>query len=66
LAVPSTKTAVDYQNFELVLEEGMSFAFEPNACKGQKRVNVGGSLVVGGGAPEELNSLPNRLHIVEN
>ncbi len=64
LSVPTTKFPVDYQNFELVLEEGMSFAFEPNACKGQRRVNVGGSLVVTGDRPEELNSLANHLHIV--
>ncbi len=66
LTVPSTKQEVQYQNFELVLEEGMSFAFEPNACFGQNRVNVGGSLVVTADEPEELNSLANRLHIVEN
>lgn len=48
----------------LVLEEGMSFAFEPNACRGQRRVNIGGSLLVGAHGAEELNDLPNRLHVV--
>ena len=29
-----------------VLEEGMVFAFEPNACLGQNRVNIGGTVIV--------------------
>jgi hypothetical protein len=32
----------------------MSFAFEPNACKGQRRVNVGDTVVVTRGEPEQL------------
>jgi Xaa-Pro aminopeptidase len=66
LAVPHFKTPVQYQNVELVLTPGMSFAFEPNACRGQRRVNVGGSIVVAAhGAPDELNSLANRMQVVE-
>jgi hypothetical protein len=42
----------------------MSFAFEPNACKGQRCVNVGGTVVVTNGEPEQLNAAPNRLHVV--
>jgi Xaa-Pro aminopeptidase len=45
-----------------VLEEGMLFSFEPNACIGRERVNIGGTVVVGANGPEELNSLPNQLH----
>jgi Xaa-Pro aminopeptidase len=48
----------------LVLREGMSFAFEPNVCKGQRRANVGGTVVVGQDRPEELNRLPCRMHLV--
>jgi len=48
----------------LVLEEGMSFAFEPNACRGQRRVNIGGSAIVREGGAEELNSIVNRMHII--
>jgi len=55
--------AFDHGGADLVLREGMSFAFEPNACKGRRRVNVGGSVVVTGGEPEQLNRLPNRLYV---
>lgn len=46
---------------DAVLEEGMLFSFEPNACIGRERVNIGGTVVVGANGPEELNSLPNHL-----
>lgn len=46
-----------------VLEEGMLFSFEPNACIGRERVNIGGTVVVGASGPEELNSLP--CHLLE-
>ena len=42
----------------------MSFAFEPNACLGQRRANVGGSVVVTRGEPEELNKLANFMRVV--
>lgn len=48
----------------LTLREGMSFAFEPNACRGQRRVNLGGTVLVGKNGAEELNSVVNRLHVV--
>jgi Xaa-Pro aminopeptidase len=47
---------------DAVLEEGMLFSFEPNACIGRERVNIGGTVAVGPNGPEELNSLPNHLH----
>jgi Xaa-Pro aminopeptidase len=56
---------VEFGTRDLVLREGMSFAFEPNACKGQRRVNVGGTVVVTNGEPEQLNTAPNRLHVVD-
>jgi Xaa-Pro aminopeptidase len=56
--------AFDHGGNDLVLREGMSFAFEPNACKGRRRVNVGGSVVVTSGEPEQLNKLPNWLYVV--
>ncbi len=55
---------VEFGTRDLLLREGMSFALEPNACKGQHRVNVGGTVVVTSGEPEELNTAPNRLHVV--
>jgi Xaa-Pro aminopeptidase len=44
-----------------VLTEGMLFSFEPNACTGRDRVNIGGTVVVTASGVEELNSLPCRL-----
>jgi Xaa-Pro aminopeptidase len=48
----------------LLLKEGMSFAFEPNACRGQRRVNIGGSAIVRADGAEELNAVCNRLHVI--
>lgn len=50
---------------DAVLAEGMLFAFEPNACRGRTRVNIGGTVAVGASGPVELNSLPLRMHVVE-
>ena len=58
------QTMPDFATRDLTLRENMSFAFEPNACRGRRRVNVGGTVVVTGGEPQQLNTLPNRLHVV--
>lgn len=50
---------------DAVLAEGMLFAFEPNACRGRTRVNIGGTVAVGASGPVELNSLPLRMHVIE-
>lgn len=50
---------------DAVLAEGMLFAFEPNACRGRTRVNIGGTVAVGRSGPEEMNTLPCRMHVVE-
>ncbi|MFH9964678.1 M24 family metallopeptidase [Streptomyces mirabilis] len=49
---------------DLELVPGMAFAFEPNACTGQHRVNIGGTVVVGENGPDELNTVPCRMHVV--
>jgi Xaa-Pro aminopeptidase len=49
---------------DVTLKPGMTFAFEPNACTGQHRVNIGGTVVVGNPAPEELSLLPRQMHVV--
>jgi Xaa-Pro aminopeptidase len=49
---------------DVELTAGMAFAFEPNACTGQHRVNIGGTVVVGDRGPIELNSVPCRMHVV--
>lgn len=49
---------------ELVIEAGMTFALEPNACLGSVRANVGATVIVKGSGCEELNSLPTRVRHV--
>ena len=50
---------------ETVIERGMIFAFEPNACRGNNRVNIGGTILVTEIGCEELNRLPNEMHVVQ-
>jgi len=44
-----------------VLEPGMVLAFEPNACIGQHRVNLGGTVIVTATGCEELNHIPTSV-----
>jgi Xaa-Pro aminopeptidase len=44
-----------------VLEPGMVFAFEPNACIGNHRVNIGGTVIVTATGCEELNHIPTTV-----
>lgn len=44
-----------------VLRPGMVFAFEPNACLGRNRVNLGGTVIVTENGCEELNRIPTRV-----
>jgi Xaa-Pro aminopeptidase len=46
---------------QAVLQPGMVFAFEPNACLGQHRVNIGGTVVVTATGCEELNHIPTSV-----
>lgn len=46
---------------QAVLQPGMVFAFEPNACLGDHRVNIGGTVIVTETGCEELNELPTRV-----
>lgn len=50
---------------DLVFRSGMVFAFEPNACIGTHRVNIGGTVIVTDTGCEELNVLPTRVQHVE-
>lgn len=43
---------------DAVLEPGMVFAFEPNACLDRHRVNIGGTVIVTATGCEELNQIP--------
>lgn len=49
---------------DLVIEEGMGFAFEPNSCYGRTYVNIGGNVLVTRDGCEELNEIPNRMVVV--
>lgn len=49
------------QDDGFVVEAGMVFELEPNACHGRYRVNIGGAVLVTESGVEELNSLPTRL-----
>ncbi len=44
-----------------VLKPGMVFAFEPNACLGHHRVNIGGTVIVTATGCEELNHIPTSV-----
>jgi Xaa-Pro aminopeptidase len=46
---------------QAVLQEGMVFAFEPNACLGNHRVNLGGTVIVTATGCEELNHIPTSV-----
>jgi len=60
------ETAANHQPIggDLVMQPGMVFAFEPNACIGTHRVNVGGGIVITDDGCEELNALPTRVNHV--
>ncbi len=44
-----------------VLQPGMVFAFEPNACLDTHRVNIGGTVIVTATGCEELNQIPTTV-----
>jgi len=44
-----------------VLQPGMVFALEPNACIGTHRVNIGGTVIVTATGCEELNHIPTTV-----
>jgi Xaa-Pro aminopeptidase len=46
---------------QAVLEPGMVFALEPNACIGNHRVNIGGTVIVTSTGCEELNYIPTSV-----
>ena len=48
---------------EVVLEPGMVFELEPNACIGRHRVNIGGTVIVTENGNEALNEIPCRMRL---
>lgn len=49
---------------DIVLQEGMTFSFEPNAAIGRKYVNIGGTIICTRTGCEELANLATRLIVV--
>lgn len=49
---------------DFVIEPGIAFAFEPNACLDRARVSIGGTVLVTESGVEELNSLCLRVNVV--
>jgi len=52
---------MDWRVRDAVLEEGMVFAFEPNACIDRHRVNIGGTVIVTKTGCEALNHIPTTV-----
>jgi len=48
---------------EVVLEPGMVFELEPNACMERHRVNIGGTVIVTEQGPKPLNELPCHMRL---
>ncbi len=48
---------------EVVLEPGMVFELEPNACVERHRVNIGGTVLVTEEGPKALNELPCQMRL---
>jgi Xaa-Pro aminopeptidase len=49
---------------DLTIKPGMVFELEPNACRGNHRVNIGGAVIVTEHGVEELNRLPTEMRII--
>ncbi len=48
---------------DVILRPGMVFEFEPDACLGRHRVNVGGTVLVTEKGAEELNQMGTRMRL---
>ncbi len=49
---------------DLVIKAGMAFELEPNACRGLRRINIGGTVLVTDKGVEELNKLAAETRLV--
>jgi Xaa-Pro aminopeptidase len=49
---------------DIVIQPGMTFAFEPNCHLGHHRINIGGTVLVTKSGCEELNTLANHMQRV--
>jgi Xaa-Pro aminopeptidase len=48
---------------DVIIQPGMCFAMETNACRGMRRVNIGGTVIVTEDGVEILNTLANEMQI---
>jgi Xaa-Pro aminopeptidase len=48
---------------DMIIKPGMCFAMEPNACRENHRVNIGGTAIVTEDGVEEVNTLPNEMYV---
>jgi Xaa-Pro dipeptidase len=58
--VPTRPAARDF-----VLKKGMLIELEPNACRGNHKVNLGGPVLVTESGGEELNKLATEMRIAD-
>lgn len=49
---------------DVILEAGMSFALEPDSCRENHRVNLGGTILIAEDRAIELNALATDIHII--
>ena len=66
--LPGITTVKGYQGRgtrggHVVIQPGMVFSMQPNACRGRYRVNIGGTVMITETGVEELNRLPNKMNI---
>ena len=58
--VPMSPASRDY-----LLEPGVMFELEPNACRGIQKVNVGGTVLITKDGCEELNRMASEMRVAD-
>jgi len=71
-AVPELKGYPGFQEVKMrpaardyVLEPGVMFELEPNACRGTQRVNLGGTVLITEDGVEELNKMATEMRVAD-
>lgn len=54
------------RKFDMAIQEGSTFQFEPNSCLGQTYVTIGGNVIVTEEGCEELNKISTQLIVVSD
>ncbi len=50
---------------DIIIQPGMVFELEPNACIGRHRINIGGTVIITEDGCEPLNKIPTEMRIAE-